>query len=686
VADYRAEGSLVLFLLLNTAVFGSAYLFARRWMTPSRSQAMLDALLIGYVIQYLAVGMPGLLGCVQPIPVYITAGIFVAILLITALFPGRFLRYPQEPDRTPNDSDRAVIGIALFVISFVVLFVHTRADAPVLSNDAMTYHFPAAVQWLQQGKIDLFQTWFFNPANTYSPLAGSIFIAWLMIPFSSDVLAKFVEVPALLCAGLATYRLCLQIGEPGRVGQVHIRNGTPRLSAAMLAAAAVFARPIFQPALMGKDDLFVAFFFIASLVALSPERSKEKWSALRFGLSLGLLLATKYTALLCAPLLLLAIDAPCWCARRWIGAIAIALALAGPWYLRNWITTGNPLFPLDIPHLIHGLFTTSRSDAFASFRSAFRVAVGGSYGMPVALAVLLAFSWVACCALRWRDIRSQPILRACILGSAIGIAIFYWRSPFPEVRFLLPIFLMLFACLAAAIGSICRQQKAVVAIAALILAVALATVLAPAFWRVDLMLCVFSLAISVAVLWIRWWAGNWRLRWISACALCGIAFCIFTYINWAAYTLGQSPDVYYSIEYPEHAPLWRAVNEQIPANATVAYTNLYLIYPMMGRSLSRRLVYAPTRPGVSSIADLGWLGNSLSGEQLIPAAVRATVAAANKSTWTENLRKSKAEYLVIGRGGVINVPPEAAFVAGDQHFQLMFAGPAGWLYRIERKR
>jgi hypothetical protein len=357
--------------------------------------------------------------------------------------------------------------------------------------------------------------------------------------------------------------------------------------------------------------------------------------------------------------------------------------LAGPWYFRNWITTGNPLFPLDIPHLFHGLFTTSHSEAFASIHSAFGVAIGGAYGLPIALAALLIFGWISCSVIGWREIGSKPILRACVLGSAIGIGIFFWRSPFPEVRFLLPIFLLLFAALAAVIPSICRNENAALAAAGLILAIAILTVLDYSFWHVTLMLCGLSLAITALWLLIRWWAKARILRWLLVGFVCAGAFCDFTYINWAAYSQSQSTDAFYNVEYPEHEPLWRAVDKKVSLNATVAYTNLYLVYPMMGRSLSRRLVYAPTRAGVSTIADLGWLGNNLSGEQLIPAAVRATVAAPNRSTWIENLRKSQAEYLVIGRGGVIDIPPEAKFVIGDEHFKLLFQGPAGWLYRID---
>jgi hypothetical protein len=570
-------------------------------------------------------------------------------------------------------------AIVLFVVSFVFHFAHARAYLPVISNDAVTYHFPAATQWLQDGCIDLFQTWFFNPANTYSPLAGSIFITWLMVPFGSDVLARFVEVPPLLCVGLGMYRFCLQIGEPGRLGPEN-RGGTPRLSMALIAAAAIFARPIFEPCMMGKDDLFVAFFFIASLVALSPKAARDPYGPMRLGIALGLLLATKYTALMCAPILLLALGGQRWSIRQWTIAISIAAAFAGPWYLRNWIITGNPLFPLEIPHVFHGLFTTSRSQSFGSLTSAFNVVAGGAYGLPMALVVALLIAWILCL-----PSAAKGIWRVCVIGPVMGFAIFFWRSPFPEVRFLLPAFLLLFACAAFAINGWCRNEKLMIALGGALLAISLLTVFDRGIWFVTAEFAGVSILIAGIGVVCQWWAGNRRIRWIGIGAGLSSLLLVYAYINWAAYSKNYLADQAYATQYADLVPLWNAVNTSIPADATVAYTNMYLIYPIQEHSPQRRLVYVPTRRGVSSIADLGWLGSGLSGEALVPATVNATFALPDRNVWLTNLKRSDAQYVVIGRGNA--EPPEAGFVASDpMRFKLMFQCPAGWVYQIKPRR
>src|SRR5437764_5507177 len=143
------------------------------------------------------------------------------------------------PSKTTGWSRWLMLIATLFAAGFVIALVRLQAVLPVMSNDALTYHFPAAVQWLQTGRLTLFPTWFFNPANTYSPLAGSTFIAWLLAPFDNDVLARFVEVPALAAVGLATFQLCRQLG-------------ARETTATLLAAAAVLSRPMLFASIMGK--------------------------------------------------------------------------------------------------------------------------------------------------------------------------------------------------------------------------------------------------------------------------------------------------------------------------------------------------------------------------------------------------------------------------------------------------
>ncbi len=144
----------------------------------------------------------------------------------------------------------------------------------------------------------------------------------------------------------------------------------------------------------------------------------------------------------------------------------------------------------------------------------------------------------------------------------------------------------------------------------------------------------------------------------------------FAFVYWSASLRAYQHDWFvdgsgWQITNAEPEGLWRFVDQHVPRDATVAYTDLYLIYPLQGFSLDRRLVYAPMCPGLATQSDLPWLGDRLSGEELVPAAVKATVGHSDRATWLQNLRASNASFLIVGKGGAIDKPPEAEFVAAD---------------------
>jgi hypothetical protein len=501
-----------------------------------------------------------------------------------------------------------------------------------------------------------------------------------MTPFGSDVLARFVEVPALIFVGVGIFQLGRQLGSDDA-------------TAALIAAAAVIARPFINQAIMGKDDLFVVAFFISALIAITPKRAAEKFGPLRLGIALGLLLATKYTAIFSAALLLLAVDGPRkggWRRDKWLAAAAIVGLIAGPWYLRNLWLTGNPIFPLSFSiarvHLLHGLFTTAGSEQLRDV-GAWKI-LTANFAMPASLLSLMGVAWVMIGVARRRLIRSDPLLRTCLLGTPLGLILFVWRSPFAEVRFIFPVFAMLFGIVAAAIALLPAGWSRRIVGAAWI-AVAVFTAFASNSFASTNEFFIDAIAIAAFVVVIAWLIRKWPPRARFAVRTILVLFGAgFTYVYWPAYLQNYERDLYsdasaWDTVYPPEQGLWRFVDQHIPPDATVAYTNLYLIYPMQGFSLSRRLVYAPSRPGVYAIADLPWLGDHLPGEAIVPAAARATVANADEAVWLKNLRKTSAEYLVVGRGGVLGTPPEAAFAAGDlKKFHKLFEGSAGSVYAI----
>jgi hypothetical protein len=281
--------------------------------------------------------------------------------------------------------------------------------------------------------------------------------------------------------------------------------------------------------------------------------------------------------------------------------------------------------------------------------------------VPVVVAVLMAAVWVATFFVD-RTWWKKPLARAAVIGPLVGILVFYFRSPFPEVRFITPLVAVLIALAGA---TVCRMRSTWAIAAASVFAVAsIATVEVPARAQEVAMLAVHSAVWTLAVV------GLIRLcsilsparRVLLVCTPVLLTACAAVFTWWAAYVSGGVEVMFvdgsaYSDQYPAEFPLWKFVSEKVPPDATVAYTNLYLVYPLMGPEQRRHLLYVPTRDGITTIASLPYLGDGLQGRPLVQAATAATIANPDPSGWLKRLDQSGAAYLVVGLGDGVT-PPE----------------------------
>ncbi len=236
--------------------------------------------------------------------------------------------------------------LVIVLILYVVRLLHCFSPPTMgpADYDALEYHLAAPLEWLRGGFVS------FLPHNAYANMPAA---------------AEMLYAPGLALA-------------PGRWGGFHFARliglgcselaalavfaGARRLAgrrAALLAAVIFFAgtwladltvSPYVEPVLL--------LFVIASWTALSAATSRGRFDLFRMrtvGLLAGAACAAKYPALVlvAAPLALAVLAAGLALrqkpAKALTAAVAVgitALAVAGPWYLRNWISGGNPVYPL----------------------------------------------------------------------------------------------------------------------------------------------------------------------------------------------------------------------------------------------------------------------------------------------------------------------------------------------------
>jgi Dolichyl-phosphate-mannose-protein mannosyltransferase len=220
--------------------------------------------------------------------------------------------------------------VALAYEAFIVL------STPPDNVDALTYHLPRAVEWLNRGRLDYF------PANTARenafPLNAELGVLYTFVFTHRDTFAALPQFLAELAIIVTVY------GSARRLG---FRSSSAVFAALLTATLS----EISLQAVTAQNDLVVASFVLAAAFFLLGKQRRELPLV---ALALGLAVGTKLTALLALPTL--AILAIVVLSRRRLLELAIcavlAFTLVGAWaYADNVIQTGRPLgvVPEDTP-------------------------------------------------------------------------------------------------------------------------------------------------------------------------------------------------------------------------------------------------------------------------------------------------------------------------------------------------
>ncbi len=229
-----------------------------------------------------------------------------------------------------------IAGALALTLAFV------QALTPPWSYDALMYHLQGPRLFLEAGRVlPIPENWF-----TYYPALWEM-IYMLGMGLGSDVFARLIHFATLLLLILATYAF----------GRRFLPPPGGWLAAAMMVGVPVM---LVWGGFAYIDLAWALFQFLAIALVLIWQGDRRVKYLLLAGVIQGLALGTKYTAFSGAGVLGLAIlwlsarekDSP----TRWKETLHNALAFglpallaAMPWYLKNLIWTGNPVFPFFFP-------------------------------------------------------------------------------------------------------------------------------------------------------------------------------------------------------------------------------------------------------------------------------------------------------------------------------------------------
>jgi len=248
--------------------------------------------------------------------------LIVAWLAILAVAAYRFAGRPKLPQVAIRPLEAAVAAVCAAIVAVVAV---TAWISPPNSADAMAYHLPRVVYWAQAGSIAFFPTPYFNQI-CLQPLMEYFDLHTYLLS-GGDRFVNLVTCAAFLAAIVGVSALAGALGG-GTRGQAFAALFCATLPNGILQASGA------------KNEWLLALWLICAAYFAAREDAPFT------GLSLGLALATKATAYLFAPPLLLAVllvRRPHLRPRSLAWVAVGVLAVNAPQYVRNLRLSGSPL-------------------------------------------------------------------------------------------------------------------------------------------------------------------------------------------------------------------------------------------------------------------------------------------------------------------------------------------------------
>ena len=400
----------------------------------------------------------------------------------------------QWPGTTASvRADRATLRpwwyATCFGIALPALLVAAASEPGVLwttefgAYDALSYHLTLPQEWhagdgiatLGHCAYSGMPSWMESAYLHVRALGGGHCVGGSSWFVSAQVLHAALAVVAALCTGAAVRQAAtcgasatadavacvLVLGLPWLAVTGTLAYSESLMLCALAAAMCVLIRGTASQALARRELLALAFLAAAAFGA-------------------------KPSAAILVSLPLLVATLPLWRGRSAatrvtdaLACIALAAMLLAPWWIRNWLDTGNPLFPFAESLLGAGAWTDEQSARFAAAHAApegvsiwsapWQQWIAFGWGEPPAkgaawrplwslmpMMMLVALAWAVADAARTRAIRTPHAL--CALMIAVQLAA-WLAATHLQSRFLLPAAVPGAILVACALASIPRIRQ-----------------------------------------------------------------------------------------------------------------------------------------------------------------------------------------------------------------------------------
>jgi hypothetical protein len=248
---------------------------------------------------------------------------------------------PRPPVRAGLRPAWLALVLLCVAVGLLSVLAFLSATHPPTTYDALSYHAPLAVYFWRDGNLGALldrQPWAWALAH---PGTAEIWFGLLRLA-GGEAAANLGQLPFAFLGAVGLFAFALRLGA-GRAG-------------AVLGGLAFLGAPIvvLQSGAQLNDLAAGALLMAAVGLAASPPAGWTPARVALIGLALGLAATTKLAALPAVGGIGLAVLAGAGRNKRAssLAALSAGFAIAaGPWWVRNLLLYGNPVYPADIPFI-----------------------------------------------------------------------------------------------------------------------------------------------------------------------------------------------------------------------------------------------------------------------------------------------------------------------------------------------
>ena len=405
----------VLFLIISLWFAMLIGYFISQWLKV-KFDSLLELLVISTGLGLFVLGMlvlfVGLIGKLYGFVfqlIYLSCAPLLALIIAGTHYKDEFLRHTARASRHTTPLFPRLFRLALLTLICIMLFIgFLYTLTPPTQSDGLRYHLSAPQEYIKYHRILYIP---FNAFSNFPFLIEMLFTLGLLL--WSDILAKLFHFSLLILSGALLVLFWRHIFQPELEQLLSLPpptlNERPRAHILRLIPAEWVTALIFlsTPAVFIVGcwefiDLGVAWFFLAMLYSLVRWlKSRQHGWLLLSSLFGGASLGTKYTMMFFIFIAGLWILIFHLLAQR--GDVAsfytkirnslrplilfgfIAVLSGSPWYIKNLINTGNPVYPFAYEIFDGGEWSEENAQ--------FYKAKAGEKGLPRSLKTFITAPW-----------------------------------------------------------------------------------------------------------------------------------------------------------------------------------------------------------------------------------------------------------------------------------------------------